>query len=393
MKQVILITLSILTAISVFAGNDLDEFLKSVEANNLKLKSFREWSNAKKIGAQTGLTPDNPEVEFGYLPGNADEMGNMTTFKVSQKIEFPTVYSQKNKLSKLQQEQSDFEFQSQRLTVLNDASRFYIQRIYLLKANKLFADRKSNAEQLLRSFEQKQQAGETNILEVNKLKLELAQARKLLAMIETQQNTVDKQLSLANAGKAFTFNSLDYPLFPYIDTEELVRLYREKDPELRIVSGNVNIASQEIKLEQNKNLPEIALNYGYEKTPEVKYAGPGAAMTIPLWQNKNRVKQARSGWEFAQAKLTEETLGRENSIREKSAQLAILKASLDEMQSTLSSVNSVELLGKALSAGEISLINYLTEVQYFYLMQEELLNLEHDYYLLLADLNLIRLAF
>ncbi|KAB2846875.1 MAG: hypothetical protein F9K45_00955, partial [Melioribacteraceae bacterium] len=134
-------------------------------------------------------------------------------------------------------------------------------------------------------------------------------------------------------------------------------------------------------------------NYGYEKTSEVKYAGPGAAMTIPLWQNKNRVKQARSGWEFAQAKLTEETLSRENSIREKSAQLAILKASLDEMQSTLSSVNSVELLGKALSAGEISLINYLTEVQYFYLMQEELLNLEHDYYLLLVDLNLIRLAF
>ncbi|MBL7972790.1 MAG: TolC family protein, partial [Prolixibacteraceae bacterium] len=165
----------------------------------------------------------------------------------------------------------------------------------------------------------------------------------------------------------------------------------EKDPELRLFAEDVNIAFREIKLEQHKNMPEISFSYGYEKTPEVRYAGPGASLTIPLWQNKNKVKLARSNWEFSQARLEEETLARETEIREKADQLLILKTSMNEMRNTLAGTNSPELLAKAMNAGEISVISYLNEIQFYYQIREELLDLEQNYYLLLADLNRIRL--
>jgi outer membrane protein TolC len=374
----------------LFAQTDLEAFLKSVESNSLKLKSFKEWTDTRKLEAKTGLTPANPEVEFEYLPGNITDKGTMTTMKVSQKIEFPTVYAQKNKLSKLQQTQSDQEYLAERMNVLSQASALYLHRVYLQKYRQLYANRLTNAETLLRLFEQKLANGDANILEVNKLKLELTQARKQASLIEAQQEKNNQQLKLVNAGQQFVFGSGEYPLFPETTAEELVQLYREKDPELRIFAGDVDVAFQKIKLRQNESLPELAFSYGYEKTPDVKYAGPGAALTIPLWQHKNKVKQARSNWEFSQAKLSEETLSRETDIREKASQLIILKASLAEMRQTMSSINSAELLGKALNTGEISLISFLTELQFFFQTQEELLALEQDYYLLLADLNRVR---
>lgn len=391
MKHIIITLLAISIGISGYAQSNLDEFLKSVEANNLKLKSFRQFSDARKLEAKTGLNPDNPEIEFEYLPGNIADEGTMTTMKVSQKIEFPTVYGQKNKLAKLQQSQYDLEFMAQRTAILGQASSLYIQRISLIKIQKLYAERLANAQKLLQAFGQKLDKGDANILEVNKLKLELSQARKEESLASAQRSKIDQQLELINAGQKFEFIVADYPTFPETNEEELVQLYRENDPELRLFAEDVNIAFQEIRLQQNKNLPELSFSYGYEKTPDVRYAGPGAALSIPLWQNKNKVKLARSNLEFSQAKLAEETMSRENEIRWKAKQLLILKTNLYEMRNTLNSVNSVDLLGKAMNAGEISVIIYLNEIQYYYQVQSELFQLEQEYYHLLLDINRIRL--
>jgi outer membrane protein TolC len=385
-----------LTLLIIFSANlllaqtDLETFLKSVENNNLKLKSFKALTEAQKLDAKTGLTPENPEVEYEHRPGNVPAMGTMTSMKVSQKLDFPTVYAQKNKLSKLQQEQAEREFQAERLSILGEAAELFIQRIYLQKYGRLYSERFKNAASLLQSFEQKLAVGDASVLEVNKLKLELAQARKQVSMIDIEREKNKQQLQLALGGETVSFRSDEYPLLNVLNTDELAQLYRDKDPELQIVAGLVAISRQETKLRQNENLPGLAFSYGYEKTPDVKYAGPGAAVTIPLWQNKNRVHHARSNQEYAQARLSAETQSLETELREKAGQLIVLKSGLEEMRQTLNSVNSVELLGKALNAGEISLIDYLTEIQYFYHAREELLNLEHNYYQLATQLERIK---
>lgn len=391
MKHIIITLLAISIGISGFAQSYLEDFLKSVEANNLKLKSFRQFSDIRKWEAKTGLTPDNPEIEFEYLPGNVGDKGTMTTMKVSQKIEFPTVYSQKNKLAKLQQNQYDQEFQAQRIDVLGQASSLYIQLISMRKSQKLYAERLTNAQQLLWAYEQKLAKGDANILEVTKLKLELSQAKKQVALTDAERIKTEQQLILVNGGKPIDFGPVEFPVYPETDREEFVKIYQEKDPELQLFNENVNIAFQQVKLQQNKNMPEITFSYGFEKTPEVRYAGPGAVLTIPLWQNKNKVKLARSNWEFSQIKLEEETQSRKNEISEKANRLFILRSNLEEMRTTMNSANSVELLQKALTAGEISMIGYLNELEYFYQIQEELIALEQNYYLLLVDLNRIRL--
>lgn len=48
-------------------------------------------------------------------------------------------------------------------------------------------------------------------------------------------------------------------------------------------------------------LPKFSAGYSLERTLGQKYQGISVGISIPLWENKNRVKQAKAGVVAAQA--------------------------------------------------------------------------------------------
>ena len=63
-----------------------------------------------------------------------------------------------------------------------------------------------------------------------------------------------------------------------------------------------------------------------------------------------------------------------------------LKKSKDEYKQLLSTQNNEQILKKALNLGQISLLEYLTEVNFLYQSTENFLQTERDYYLSLTEL-------
>ena len=53
----------------------------------------------------------------------------------------------------------------------------------------------------------------------------------------------------------------------------------------------------------------------------------------------------------------------------------------------MNTINSNELLEKALTLGEISSLQYLMELNYYYDAYDNFLDLESDYYHVIAELN------
>ena len=53
----------------------------------------------------------------------------------------------------------------------------------------------------------------------------------------------------------------------------------------------------------------------------------------------------------------------------------------------MATVNNNELLNKALQLGEISSLQYFMELNYYYDSYDNFLNLESDYYQVIAELN------
>ena len=56
-----------------------------------------------------------------------------------------------------------------------------------------------------------------------------------------------------------------------------------------------------------------------------------------------------------------------------------LQASATSLENLLQNQNTIDLLNKALDAGQISVIEYFTEVNTFYQNRETLLQLQKDY--------------
>ena len=76
----------------LLAKQSFDGVLKSVEENNYTLAAAKESVKANKLANKTGLTPSDPEVEFGYMWRNV-EGGNKKAVNVRQGFDFPTLYA------------------------------------------------------------------------------------------------------------------------------------------------------------------------------------------------------------------------------------------------------------------------------------------------------------
>jgi hypothetical protein len=73
-KRVSLVRFHLTVVISVYA-QDLDIFLKQVSASTPELLAYKKLLVARRIEARTGLTPADPFVSFGYMPGNRSDLG------------------------------------------------------------------------------------------------------------------------------------------------------------------------------------------------------------------------------------------------------------------------------------------------------------------------------
>jgi len=68
-----------------------------------------------------------------------------------------------------------------------------------------------------------------------------------------------------------------------------------------------------------------------------------------------------------------------------------LSIAIDAYKKIMSTVNNNQLLNKALDLGEISSLQYFMELNYYYASYDTFLDLENNYYQVLAELNKYKL--
>ncbi|MDR0738105.1 MAG: TolC family protein, partial [Prevotellaceae bacterium] len=109
-------------------------------------------------------------------------------------------------------------------------------------------------------------------------------------------------------------------------------------------------------------------------------------LSIPLWGNKNRTRQAKAAVRAAESKQADMRLqlyAHLQSVYDRAAGLRDIAAAARQSLQTL---NNTALLQKALDAGEISLLDYLVEVGLYYDTVTRALEAERDYERSVAEL-------
>ncbi len=388
MKRIILIILVSAFSVQLFAQNNVDQVLTEVEKNNTTLVALRKSVDAEKIGNKTGIYLQNPEVEFNYLWGSPSVIGNRTDFSISQTFDFPTAYGFKNQISDLKNEQNELEYQKQLMDIRLKTSLICFDLIYANALQAEMTKRVEYARSIAKSYQVKFEKGETNILEYNKAQLNQLNATKELESIEIERNALLAELAGLNGGQAIDFTESVFQITELpVDFEQWYVLAEQKNPTFSWLQKEIEISQKQIGLSRAMSWPKLQTGYMSEKVVGQQFQGVTVGLSIPLWENKNKVKYAEANSQALESIAADNKIQFYNHLIALHTKAIALQKNVNEYRSSLIAFDSSELSKKALDQGEISLINYLVEFSLYYESINKLLELERNMNKTMAELK------
>lgn len=365
---------------SLIAQQEIDSVVKQVERNNKSIRANKKYWEARKSEFRTGLTPYDPLVEYDYMWGSPANAGNQKDFSITQRLDFPTAYSRKKELSTQQIAQTALQQLVYRQNVLLETKLYALQVIYLNKKGAELNRRLINTQNLVSDYQKKLDRGDVIILDINKAKLQLLNIQNDVRMNKNEKQLILTKISELNGGLPITIADTIYPTLPSIpDFETLDSTIEANDPIIKVYEQEKKILEKQIALQKAMNLPKIEAGYHSQGILGQSYRGIHAGISIPLWENKSKLHATRSNLEYANFNAETHRLEHRFENRKYYEQLDVRRKMLQEYEQLISTLNNTALLNKALSMGQVTIIQYFYDESFYFTAYDKYLQAEWEY--------------
>jgi len=362
-----------------------EPFMKMVLENNPTLKAAREAYQVELLKAGSGNTPPDPEVEFGYLFGKPSDLGNRVDFSVNQQVDFPSTYIHRSRVRRIRNSQAELKYITTRQEVLLLARQVMIERIFLNNQLYLLEERLRQAKTIHDGFRQKEEAGEVGQLSLNQSLLHLINLESEYEMI--QSSILDRQLALKEitGGADIQITESSLPTGSPIIRDSILSAYLQS-PDLLLYQKELELKKEEKSLAVSETLPKLSAGYYSESVLSQRFGGFQIGITVPLWENTNKIKSARSDVIFAEADAERFNFQQEKEVLQMINRLENLDAKIQKFEEALNAGNTLELLAISMENGEISMTEYFYSSDFHFRNQQLLLEYKKDRLLLEAEL-------
>lgn len=393
MKKTILITLLLSASFGLSAqslqARSIDEVLQSILQNNKELQANAAQVEAQTLQARSENNLPDPEVQYVHQWGNKEGMGFTGELEATQSFAFPTLYAQRSKLIEAQRSSYEALAAVTRQQILLQAKQTCLDLVYLHQMRSLLSQRLQNAELLNRFYASQLEKGATTAIETGKVELEMLNARNEMRQNETAIREKNELLQALNGGVAIAFADSVYPQTTPLPSDfEAFRLEAFNElPEMNYLQENQSAAARQINVSKQQGLPNITL--GYRMNPASggeRYNGLLVGLSIPIFSNRHKVKQAKAERLSAELQLAGWRETQTAELRQLWSKASELKRSVDEYSEALKGQNSLSLLNKAIQSGQISMIDYFVNVGTIYQSTENWLQLQNEYQKSLAEM-------
>lgn len=398
------VLLSFILMPAMEAQNNIDAILRNIETNNPILQANIHNAASQKLENQTNNNLANPTLSYSHLWDSDDKSITVGELVISQGFDFPSLYATRGEMNRMRGNALDAQVDDLRQQVLLQAKELCLDIIWLYKEQMLLDERLHNAEELASLYRQRLETGDANSLETNKVNLELLNVRT-----ESRNNAVAmqnrlQQLAALNGRQPLTNGqeSNNHQLTPdaaeYLGLTEytpiplpadfapLCEVLLAADPSLQALQKESLAADKQISVSKQGWLPQLEL--GYRRNTETRHPLNGIVVgfSFPLFENRNKVKQAKAQSLSVNYRKEDARLKAVSSLNQYYDEARNLHASMEEYKQTLARQQDLLLLRQALEGGEISLIEYFVEVSVVYQSKSNLLQLENQYQKAMARL-------
>ncbi len=360
-------------------------FIERVLAVSPETKALEAELEAELRNSRVGIGPENPEAEIAYF------IKRNTSFEmnVSQGFDFPTVYVNRGRIARLSSDKSRAAHSSAMRRLAGQAQVMYIDAIYYNNLVTLLELSLKNADHLVDILARQLESGDATALETNKvevLRLD-ASTRYRKALVE-RDNNLRSMRRMAGLSEDFEVADTLYPLFDIGNTDDFVARAAELDYDMQGASIDTLIAERQVRLARSEWAPGFKVGYRLNMDANEPSHAVLAGISIPLWGRAGTMRAAKASREAAHrtayARKSDLITGLE-SVR--ASYLSSLET-LDQYRGLLRRSNTVELLNKALEAGHISMLEYLSGLDIWFSTVESIIENEHDAALAAATMQL-----
>ena len=381
----ILITIALCLPIGIQAQS-IDQVLQSIEQNNKELQSQTQLLKAQKMENRTQNNLPDPTVSYSSFYKNGAGPGHGTEFVASQGFDFPTQYITRNRQADLANEAIDKQQQAVRRDILLKAKTLCLDLILLNQEKALMDIRKQNADELDALYAKRLEAGDANILEVNKIKMERMNVQTEVAQNNAAHRSALQSLLAMNGNMPLEFADTQYPeVKPILDFMTLRDEIMASDLDLQALSFATQAAEKQVSVDKQNWLPKLEAGFRRNTDTGTSMNGFVVGGSIPLFSNRKKVQIAKAQAISAQLMQEDAKLQVENNLMALYNEMKQLKEAMDTYDVPLMH-RSLDLLKQALKEGQISLIEYFVEAESVYKNLQARMQLENQYQKVMANI-------
>lgn len=367
--------------------DEIVRVLQEIEQNNKELQAYSALMESKQLEWKVGNNLPDPQAGAYYLPFGDHSTGDYTEFQISQSFEFPTVYGTRNSLISKQNRQMELQYASRRQAVLLSAKKSILELAFLNKRMTVEQKRVVQAKKVVGQVNELFEKEQVGILEVNKAKIAWLQEQFKVEQVETDRQKILLILQNLNGGTAVSLNQ--FHLFNNLIISPLDSIWQRKklrDPLIKILEQQEAVALQQIKLSKNMSLPNVTAGFNRQGVSGETFSGIYGGLSIPLWNNRNKVKAAEARYQYQQSYTNAQSAAGYVDFQNQYNDYQMLLSKYKEYQNTLNGLNSDALLLDAYELGELSFMVYYIELQFYRLAFDAMLEMEKQLNKLRAEI-------
>lgn len=394
MKRTLIILYMVCAAAPILCAQSVlksgwESWMAQIAQNNTTLKALHRQMQASVLANGSNLCLPDPEAEVAYLVGTPKGVPNRTNVSLTQSLDWDVLLGRRRALAKANNQVAYNDYRRAVQQVLTEADEQFTSLVYYNKLCGELLQRQTLAEEIERLYQQKFERGDINQLEVNKVRLNASVCRADWARANNERQQILANLQRLNGGHAVAFTDIVYPLAgkalpPLVDFQSALA------GSLAVQTAQAAVAQSEaeIKVAKAEGLPALTVGFQGEYIKQNNYSGLSLGFSVPLWGNSR--KKIRK----AEAELAANRLTVDDVIYQERAQVAKLYASAHQLQQAANALqkdmqlmNNDQLLRRSLELGQISLLDYLLELSFYYTARTSQLEAERDAQLAVSALR------
>lgn len=362
------------------------EIVARVLENNLPLRQFASDANMAVLEQKGENALGNTEIEVGHEWGN-NFAGNKFNVSLTQEFDWPGIYHARSKAISSLERLNSVEFLLKRENLELEVRQLLIDIAAQKQINELLRKVSTGFDSMLMAAEKKRETQSITLLDLNKIRIEAASAKVEYAEGVSCYGELSRQLAEMLSVPSIDFDvSADFD-FENLSTFEVYQTALSNSTQMAVESARVDYATAVSKSAAAERAPAFSLGYDFEREDGATFNGFHVGVSFSLFSS--RFKAAASKSEVVSAGLAKLSMESQlqSSLRRDYLLAQSLQNQMDSYGPAIAIADNLELVQKAYELGQLTLIDYFQEINYFLDAQMKFVDIQRRYARTVVSLN------